>query len=83
MYRYPAKWSDQMTDKELSFIELAYWQDRQIYLYENLSKIELAFKIICLEQELKEAIDYIFKEEIETKDDRLKRSLDNLLKSTH
>ena len=46
-----------MTDKELSFIELAYWHDRQIYLYENLSKIELAFKIVCLEQELKEIKD--------------------------
>tara|TARA_B100000035_G_scaffold100799_1_gene85466 strand:+ start:1239 stop:1445 length:207 start_codon:yes stop_codon:yes gene_type:complete len=68
-----------MTDKELSFNE----SDRVAYLYENKCKIELANQIVLLERELKEAIDYIFKEEIETKDDRLKRALDNLCKSTH
>ncbi len=68
-----------MTDKELSFKE----SDRLAYLYENLCKIELASRIVLLERELKETIDYIFKEEIETKDDRLKRLIDNLCKSTH
>ena len=65
--------------EEMTFKE----SDRLSHLYENRSKIELASRVVLLERELKEAIDYIFKEEIETKDDRLKRLIDNLLKSTH
>lgn len=68
-----------MTEEELTFNE----SDRIAYLYENKCKIELASRIVLLERELKETIDYIFKEEIETKDDRLKRLIDNLCISTH
>ena len=75
-----------MTKKELSFREVNgvfNESDRLSHLYENRSKIELANRVVLLERELIETVNYLYHTEIENKQDRLKQLVESLCISTH